>query len=290
MTTIRALIVDDERLARRRLRTLLADARDVEIVGECANGRDAVTMIGRLEPDLVFLDVQMPEMDGFGVLRTVGPSRMPPVIFVTAYDQYALDAFEVHALDYLLKPFDEKRLSTALRIARQRRAGEHSLDFSRRLAELLSEIPPDGEEEPTASAGAVVRERERRGESVGAAGLLARVRTLLRRPPPQPARSTREPIRFGEVEVRPAARTVVRSGQQVELRPKEFDLLLALAARPGVVLLRAELLREVWGYHSDVYSRTVDTHILELRRKLEPDPARPRHILTVRKSGYRFAP
>jgi DNA-binding response OmpR family regulator len=126
--------------------------------------------------------------------------------------------------------------------------------------------------------------------AVGAARLLDRVRTLLRRPPRDPSRATREPIRFGEIEVRPAARTVVRGGRELELRPKEFDLLLALASRPGVVLPRAELLREVWGYHSDVYSRTVDTHILELRRKLEPDPAHPRHILTVRKSGYRFAP
>jgi DNA-binding response OmpR family regulator len=282
--TIRALIVDDERLARRRLRALLGEAPDVEVVGECANGRQAVEAIGRVEPDLVFLDVQMPELDGFGVVRTVGPSRMPPVIFVTAYDQYALDAFEVHALDYLLKPFDEKRLATALRIARQRRAGEHSLDFNRRLADLLSDVPPAdaGEDAPEEAAGAP--------EPPGSASLLARVRTLLRRPASDPARLTREPIVFGEIEVRPAARVVVRAGREVELRPKEFDLLLALAARPGVVLPRAELLREVWGYRSDVYSRTVDTHILELRRKLEPDPSRPRHILTVRKSGYRLAP
>jgi DNA-binding response OmpR family regulator len=231
----------------------------------------------------------MPELDGFGVVRSVGPSRMPPVIFVTAYDQYALDAFEVHALDYLLKPFDEKRLATALRIARRHRAGEHSLDFSRRLAQLLSDIPPADAAEGL-SAAQHVPEEANPSEPLGSAGLLARVRTLLRRPAAESTRVPQPPIRFGEVEVRPAARLVVRAGREVDLRPKEFDLLVALTARPGVVLPRAELLREVWGYRSDVYSRTVDTHILELRRKLEPDPARPRHILTVRKAGYRFAP
>jgi DNA-binding response OmpR family regulator len=290
MTALRALIVDDERLARRRLRTLLGEAHDVEVVGECANGRQAVEAIGRLGPDLVFLDVQMPELDGFGVVRSVGPSRMPPVIFVTAYDQYALDAFEVHALDYLLKPFDEKRLATALRIARQRRAGEHSLDLSRQLADLLSDVPPTESDDGLSAASHPSADVSASQGPLGSAGMLARVRTLLRRPALERATATREPIRFGEIEVRPAARLVTRAGREVELRPKEFDLLLALATRPGVVLPRAELLREVWGYRSDVYSRTVDTHILELRRKLEPDPARPRYILTVRKSGYRFAP
>jgi two-component system alkaline phosphatase synthesis response regulator PhoP len=98
-----------------------------------------------------------------------------------------------------------------------------------------------------------------------------------------------EPIEFGEIRIEPATRTVLRGGAPVALRPKEFDLLLALARRPGEVLSRFELLREVWGYGSDVTSRTVDTHVGQLRAKLERDPGEPRWILTVRKSGYRLA-
>ena len=116
---IKTLIVDDEALARRRLRRLLEAERDVDVVGEAANGRDAVSAIRALQPDLLFLDVQMPEMDGFGVLEEVGPEQLPAVIFVTAFDQYAVRAFEVHALDYLLKPFDADRLRGAFARARQ---------------------------------------------------------------------------------------------------------------------------------------------------------------------------
>jgi two-component system LytT family response regulator len=115
---IRALIVDDEPLARQRLRALLAGEPDIEVIGECADGSEAVAAIREHEPDLLFLDVQMPKLDGFGVLETVGPEQMPATIFVTAYDRYALQAFEVHALDYLLKPFDRKRFQKALRRAR----------------------------------------------------------------------------------------------------------------------------------------------------------------------------
>ena len=94
---------------------------------------------------------------------------------------------------------------------------------------------------------------------------------------------------FGTVRVDPSARSVVRDGATIALTPKEFDLLLALHERDGGVVSRVDLLQEVWGYNSSVVSRTVDTHVAELRRKLEADPARPRHILTVRKVGYRFA-
>lgn len=111
---IRALIVDDEPLARERIRGLLEGDPDVEIVGECSDGREAVEAIRDAAPDLVFLDVQMAEMDGFGVLEEVGEDRIPAVIFVTAYDQHALRAFEVHALDFLLKPFDRERFERAL--------------------------------------------------------------------------------------------------------------------------------------------------------------------------------
>jgi DNA-binding response OmpR family regulator len=96
-------------------------------------------------------------------------------------------------------------------------------------------------------------------------------------------------MRFGVVEVDPAARTVTREGAPVDLSPKEFDLLVALLRHEGAVVSRPALLDDVWGYASDVLSRTVDTHVAELRRKLEDDPANPRHILTVRKAGYRLA-
>ena len=118
MDAVRTLLVDDEALARRRLRSLLREETDVEIVGECADGSAAVAQIEALSPDLVFLDVQMPEADGFDVLDAVGAERMPVVVFVTAYDSYALKAFEFHALDYLLKPFSRERFRNALERAR----------------------------------------------------------------------------------------------------------------------------------------------------------------------------
>jgi two-component system LytT family response regulator len=117
---IRALIVDDELLARARVRKMLADEPDVTVVGECANGPEAVFSIQKHRPDLVFLDVQMPEVSGFDVLRSLPPDDWPPaVIFVTAHDQHALEAFEVHALDYLLKPFKETRFRQTLLRARR---------------------------------------------------------------------------------------------------------------------------------------------------------------------------
>jgi two-component system, LytTR family, response regulator len=115
---IRVLIVDDEPLARRRIKSLLAHDSNVDVIGECSDGYKAVSSIGELSPDLVFLDIQMPAMDGFDVIRTIGPERMPTVIFVTAYDQYALKAFEVNALDYLLKPFDRRRFQKTLERAK----------------------------------------------------------------------------------------------------------------------------------------------------------------------------
>jgi two-component system response regulator VicR len=119
--------------------------------------------------------------------------------------------------------------------------------------------------------------------------LLARVAALLRRSGARDAAPAMpEPIRFGDVEVDPTVRQVRRAGQPVALRPKEYDLLHALARREGRLAERGELLREVWGYHESVLSRTLDTHIGELRRKLEEDPSAPRHILTVRKVGYRL--
>ena len=106
---IRTLIVDDEPLGRQRIRHLLDQEDDVTVIGECANGEEAVAAIDKHTLDLVFLDVQMPVLDGFAVLEAVGAAQMPVVIFVTAYDQYALHAFDVHALEYLLKPFGRER-------------------------------------------------------------------------------------------------------------------------------------------------------------------------------------
>jgi two-component system LytT family response regulator len=141
--TIRTLIVDDEPLARERLRTLLAAEPDVALVGECGDGQEAVRAIEEHQPDLVFLDIQMPELDGFGVLASIKPPRLPEVIFVTAFNQHALRAFEVHALDYLLKPFDRERFQTALERARTRLAQARSGELNQKLTALLAEIRPE---------------------------------------------------------------------------------------------------------------------------------------------------
>ncbi len=117
---IRVVIVDDEPIARRGIRQLLAEDRDVEVVGEARHGKEAVRVLKALTPDLVFLDVQMPEFDGFAVLRQLEPEHMPAVIFVTAYDSFAVRAFESHALDYLVKPVHEARFRDALVRARER--------------------------------------------------------------------------------------------------------------------------------------------------------------------------
>src|SRR6185436_1734726 len=109
-----ALIVDDEPLARDRLQKLLAAEPDVTVIGQCTNGKEALKTIRDEKPDVVFLDVQMPELDGFGVLANLEPEEIPVVIFVTAHDKFALKAFEVHAVDFLLKPFDRERFQTAL--------------------------------------------------------------------------------------------------------------------------------------------------------------------------------
>jgi two-component system, LytTR family, response regulator len=121
---IRVLIVDDEPLAREGLRTLLRREPDIEVVGMCETGLEAITRIGELDPDLVLLDVQMPEFDGFEVIEHLGAEHMPPVVFITAYEQHAIRAFEVHALDYVLKPFREERLLAAIRHARRRIRGQ----------------------------------------------------------------------------------------------------------------------------------------------------------------------
>ena len=153
---IRTLIVDDEPLARESIRLLLRGDPEIEVVGEARAGREAVERISTLRPDLVFLDVQMPEMDGFGVLAALAPATLPAVIFVTAFDRHALRAFEVHALDYLLKPFDDERFGDALRRAKTHLQRSRVEDLHQQLLSLLADV---GAERPAAPAVA-----ERTGE------------------------------------------------------------------------------------------------------------------------------
>jgi len=228
---MRAIIVDDEAPARRRLRGVLQQISSVTRIDECASGRDAVELLRRGAPDLVFLDIQMPDLDGFAVAAAASEERPPAIVFVTAYDEHAVHAFEIQAFDYLLKPFDDERV-----IATVKRA-EDFLDWIRREG---------GDSADPALRG------------------------------------------FGDVTVDFARHQVRRGGRTAELRPKEYALLVALLKRGGRVASRLELLQEVWGYAEDVMSRTVDTHVAMLRRKLEHDPAHPRHIVTVRTFGYRI--
>jgi len=140
---IRTLIVDDEPLARERMRSLLAAESDFEIVGEATDGLEAVDAIQTHTPDLVFLDVHMPKLDGFEVIETVGAEQMPAVIFVTAYDQHALRAFDVQALDYLLKPFDSDRFQAALKRVRTQIDSQETGDLGRRLLALVRDLKPE---------------------------------------------------------------------------------------------------------------------------------------------------
>jgi two-component system, OmpR family, alkaline phosphatase synthesis response regulator PhoP len=181
-------------------------------------------------PDLMILDLMLPGMDGYRVLKTLrDEGRQMPILILTARGEEAdkVRGLRLGADDYVTKPF-------------------------------------------------------------GVLELLARVEALLRRTASQSGDGAGPPERFGAVELIPASRTVLRDGRAVALTPKEFDLLLALVKRRGAVASRMELLTEVWGYSAAVLSRTVDTHVAELRRKLEADPAAPDHILTVRKAGYRL--
>jgi two-component system, LytTR family, response regulator len=136
----RILVVDDEPLARERLKSMLRGAAGVELIGEAGDGRDAVEKIRALKPDLVFLDIQMPELDGFGVLNELNDSDRLAVVFVTAYDKFALKAFEVHAVDYLLKPFDKQRFETALKRALDQLARKQPAQINEQLSALLADL------------------------------------------------------------------------------------------------------------------------------------------------------
>jgi two-component system LytT family response regulator len=136
---LRAAIVDDEPLARSTLRRLIAADGEVELVAECADGSEAVRVLARVEPDLLFLDVQMPGLDGFEVLEQLGARRPPLVVFATAYDRHAIRAFELHAIDYLLKPFDDQRFAEALAAAKRRFELEQAAELSQRIAAVIAD-------------------------------------------------------------------------------------------------------------------------------------------------------
>src|SRR6184192_2123458 len=228
------LIVEDNPDLAYGLRTGL------EIEGyEVAIAEDGETGLARAKqwlPDLVILDLMLPGMDGYRVLRSLRDDGLEmPVLILTARGEEAdkVLGFRLGADDYVTKPF-------------------------------------------------------------GVLELLARIEALIRRTRHwrEGAATPATPVieRFGDVEVDVSARTVRRGGERIELTPKEFDLLIALLRRQGRVTSRNELLRAVWGYSASVVSRTVDTHVAELRRKLERDAADPQHILTVWKVGYKFQP
>ena len=150
MKRIRTILVDDERLARRGLELRLAGAPDVEIVAECENGRDAIEQVAALKPDLMFLDIQMPGLSGLDVLARLPQDALPVIVFVTAFDRYAVDAFEANALDYLLKPVEDARLEHALARVRQHLNERAALEQRERMLGLLASLRGAGELDPEA--------------------------------------------------------------------------------------------------------------------------------------------
>jgi len=195
------------------------------------NGRIAIDEARKWKPDLVLLDLMLPEIDGYQVLRHIRQSdRHVPVIILSARGEEAdkVRGFKLDADQYVTKPFS--------------------------IVELLE-----------------------------------RIAALLRRSSHAPVEPPVSRMTFGDVDIDLAARAVTRNGEVCALTPKAYELLLALVKREGAVVGRHELLKEVWGYGAFIMTRTVDTHIAELRRKLEANPAEPRHIVTVWKVGYRFA-
>lgn len=226
MTTI-LVVEDNERLASGLRSNLEFEGYRVLVAG---TAQDGLTLARDASPDLILLDLMLPDADGYRVLRDLRDRGDDvPVLVLTALGEEAdkVRGFRFGADDYVTKPF-------------------------------------------------------------GLMELLARVDALLRRARRTGGADARREQRFGDVTVDLATRTVRREGHDVALRPKEFELLCALLRRQGELATRMDLLREVWGYDDSVMSRTVDTHIAELRRKLERDPSTPQHILTVLKVGYRL--
>lgn len=227
----RILIIEDNRNLAMGLRNNLEiEGHDVDVAGD---GTTGLALARSLSPALIILDLMLPGMDGYRVLKTLREDGMDtPVLILSARGEETdkVLGFQLGADDYVAKPF-------------------------------------------------------------GLLELLARVEALLRRAAAGRVKNKLAgPATFGVVQVDPGSHLVTKNGEPVVLRPKEYDLLLALLQRRGQVASRAELLEEVWGYSGEVFSRTVDTHVAELRRKLEDNPAEPTHILTVRKTGYRIQP
>ena len=163
MHKIRALLVDDEPIARRGIRQQLQSEADVEVIGECANGKEAVVAIRTQAPDLVFLDVQMPLLSGFGVVEEVGVDQLPAVVFVTAYDEHAIRAFEVNALDYLLKPIEPQRFQKTLSRVRDQLNQSSDKQLNKKLSALLrlQEKPDTVFEKHSYLERVVIKESER---------------------------------------------------------------------------------------------------------------------------------
>jgi two-component system, LytTR family, response regulator len=176
---IRCLIIDDEPLARDKLRSFLEAEPDFEIIGECRDGKEALLRIEAERPDLIFLDIQMPELSGFEVLENLNPEALPNVVFVTAFDQYALRAFEVHAVDYLLKPFDRERFKSALERARlehdRRQIGEMRKQLLALIGDLQKEKPQYPDRLVVKSSGRVVFLKVEEIDWVDAAGNYVRL-------------------------------------------------------------------------------------------------------------------
>lgn len=226
----RILVIEDNRNLATGLRNNLEiEGYEVDVAEDGAAGLAQARL---RSPNLIVLDLMLPGMDGYRVLRTLRQDGIDtPVLILSARGEETdkVQGFQLGADDYVAKPF-------------------------------------------------------------GLLELLARIDALLRRAATAAAKAPlAAPVTFGDVEIDPGTHTVRRGGAEVVLRPKEYDLLIALLQRKGQVASRTELLEEVWGYSGEVYSRTVDTHVAELRRKLEANAAEPKHILTVRKTGYRIA-
>jgi two-component system LytT family response regulator len=178
--SLRALIVDDEPLGRRAIRRALRHHPDVEVIGEAGDGQAAVGAIAAQQPDLLFLDIQMPEMGGFEVVSRVGVENMPATIFVTAYDRYALEAFEANALDYLLKPFGRPRFDRALGRARERVAANRNADRSRQMMRMMEGLAGRAhylDRFPVSEGGRIVFVKARKIQWIEAAGNYARLHT-----------------------------------------------------------------------------------------------------------------
>jgi two-component system LytT family response regulator len=149
MQKLRTIIVDDEPLALKLLRTVLSEITDVEIVAECSNGKQAVEAVTKLQPELIFLDIQMPGMNGFDVIKSLQTDIMPMVVFVTAYDQYAVDAFDLHAVDYVLKPLDSERIARSVDRAIDRLKNDVDRSFKSPLIGAIEEISERASKEKT---------------------------------------------------------------------------------------------------------------------------------------------